>query len=112
MNNRSQYTALRCSARHHARTTTLIGTAVEYDEVFDQIDFKRIKVWVIGRIPYQLISAYDLDGDEYYTEPHFYCSFVNNGEPYEEIIYRGVGGDMVYDWPLDESLRLPDIGTV
>jgi hypothetical protein len=63
---------------------------VEYDEVFDQIDFKRIKVWVIGRIPYQLISAYDLDGDEYYTEPHFYCSFVNNGEPYEEIIYRGV----------------------
>jgi hypothetical protein len=85
---------------------------VEYDEVFDQNAFKRIKVWVIGRIPYQLISAYDLDGDEYYNEPHFYCSFANNGEPYEEIIYRGVGGDTDYDWPLDESLRLPDIGTV
>lgn len=81
---------------------------VRYDEEFDRNAFKRIKVWVIGRIPYRFISTYDLDGDEYYNEPHLYCSFGNNGEPYEEIIYRTVGDETDYDWTLDESRRLPN----
>jgi len=32
-------------------------------------------------MPYRLISAYGLGGDEYYNEPHFYCSFASKGEP-------------------------------
>jgi len=85
---------------------------IGYDGDYDEDAFRRIKVWVIGRIPYQFISAYDLDGDEFYNEPHLYCSFSNDGEPYEEIVYRTVSGDKDYDWPLDQSRRLPGPPTV
>ncbi|MEA5390900.1 hypothetical protein VB738_06460 [Cyanobium gracile UHCC 0139] len=85
---------------------------IRHDADYDENAFRRIKVWVIGRIPYQFIRAYDLDGDEFYNEPHLYCSFSNDGEPYEEIIYRTVGGDTDYDWLLDESRRLPNPPTV
>lgn len=80
---------------------------VGYDEEYDEVVFRRIKAWIIGQIPYRFINAYDLDGDEYYNEPHFYCAFANNGEPYEAIIYRTVGDETEYDWPLLEERRLP-----
>jgi len=30
-------------------------------------------------MPYRLISAYGLDGDEHYNESHFYCSLASIG---------------------------------
>jgi len=47
---------------------------------------------VIGQIPY--ISMVDIkpDGDEFTSEPHIFCRFENNGEPYEKI-YHKVYGD-------------------
>jgi hypothetical protein len=85
---------------------------IDYYESFDECIFTRIKVWMLGCIPYRFISAYDLDGDEYYNEPHLFCSFANNSEPYEAIHYRTVGGNADYDWPLDEEHRLPEAPTV
>jgi hypothetical protein len=80
---------------------------IDYYESFDDCLFNRIKVWILGYIPYRFINAYDLEGDEYYNEPHFYCAFANNGEPFEAIHYRTVGGEGGYDFPLDEERRLP-----
>jgi hypothetical protein len=85
---------------------------IDYDGDYDENAFSRVRVRMIGRIPYQFISAYDVDGDEFYNEPHLYCAFGNEGEPYEEIVYRTIGGDADYDWLLEESLRLPDPPTV
>jgi hypothetical protein len=85
---------------------------IDYSESFDECIFNRIEVWVIGCLPYKFIKTYDLDGDEHYNEPHLYCSFANNGEPYETIHYRTVGGDRDYDWPLEEDRRLPAVATV
>ena len=80
---------------------------IGYKESFDQQRFRRIKAWTIGQIPYDFIRAYDLNGDEYLNEPHLYCAFENDGEPYESIRYSTVGESNTYDFPLDNSMRLP-----
>jgi hypothetical protein len=58
-----------------------------YDELGRKGTYAKQYVWAIGRIPYENIIEYDLEGDEYYSIPHVYCDFKNNGEPYEEIVY-------------------------
>lgn len=82
---------------------------IEYDAPFDTTRFQRIKVWVIGRIPYQFIRAHDLDGDEYYAEPHLYCLFGYSGEPYEEIRHALCSDGEEYDWPLDAEKRIVEV---
>lgn len=44
-------------------------------------------VYQVGRIPFENIVTIDWDGDEYYGYPHFYCSFTNKKQPYEDIVY-------------------------
>jgi hypothetical protein len=62
-------------------------------DVVDQDDTERkekyevIKAYEIGRIPYDNIIEYDLDGDEFYIVPHLFCDFSINGMPYEEFTY-------------------------
>lgn len=46
-----------------------------------------IKVYLIGKIPYESIEAVNFDGDEYYYCPHIYCHYDHNGEPYEELLF-------------------------
>lgn len=49
-------------------------------------------VAVVGRIPYDSIVQIDWAGDEYYGQPHVYCSFDHGGEPYKSIeLYRPYG---------------------
>jgi hypothetical protein len=66
-------------------------------------NWKEVKLWEIGRIPYRNIRAYDLKGDEYYNFPHLYCAFAEDGEPYEQVRYSVVGEGDEYDWPLEAS---------
>jgi len=43
---------------------------------------------LIGYIKYENIEAIDWDGDEYYSNPHFFCHFVKRRrEPYEKLAY-------------------------
>lgn len=63
----------------------------------------------IGQIPYSNIIDFDLEGDDIYNEPHVYCHFRNNGEPYEGFEYLekledDSRGNPAY-WPLDKSKR-------
>ena len=44
-------------------------------------------LYILGRIPYSAIIDYDLAGDEFYDEPHIYCKYLFNGEPYEDFRY-------------------------
>jgi len=46
-----------------------------------------IKVYMVGKIPYEFIEGVNFDGDEYYYFPHIFCHFANKGEPYEEIVF-------------------------
>ena len=55
----------------------------------EQVDHSQ-RIILIGRIPYSNVVAYDLEGDDYYGNPHIYCDFACNGEPYVEICYHPV----------------------
>jgi hypothetical protein len=74
---------------------------------FDEAKFRRQNIILVGRIPFTYIRAYDLRGDEYYNEPHLYCAFANNGEPYEGFRYIAAGAKDEYDWPLNSDRQLP-----
>jgi hypothetical protein len=50
-------------------------------------DFRAVNILAVGRIPYRNIVAADFDGDDYYAEPHLYCSFIEAGQPYEAVVY-------------------------
>ena len=48
----------------------------------------RLKVILLGLIPYESIEVVDWDGDEYYGFPHIYCYFnAKKKEPYERLVY-------------------------
>jgi hypothetical protein len=60
-------------------------------------------VFLVGRIPYDVVREVDWSGDEYYPTPHVYCDFNRRlgKEPYEEIVlcrrYEGSQGDWFTD---------------
>lgn len=70
--------------------------------------YKAIDVKMIGRIPFYNIVDYKINGDEYYQEPHIYCRFEFNGEPYEKIYYRQYGkpDERIPDYELDEEKKV------
>lgn len=68
---------------------------------------RRVKVWCIGRIPFRFIRGWDIAGDEVYQDPHLYCTFANDGEPYEGVRYATVGDETTPDWPLPPDRQRP-----
>ncbi len=43
---------------------------------------------LIGKIRYENIEMINWEGDEYYSDPHIYCHFVERkGQPYEGLYY-------------------------
>jgi hypothetical protein len=42
-------------------------------------------IWTVGCIPYAVITEFRPDGDDWYGDPHIYCDFRFNGEPYETL---------------------------
>ena len=66
-------------------------------------------IFWIGQVPFSNIVDIDFNGDGIYNEPHIYCHFRNNGEPYENYEYierfdDKITGEPSY-WPLDKSKR-------
>lgn len=81
----------------------LIG---EYQDVPPD-GWKLITAFEIGNIPYDNIVDFDIEGDEFYICPHFYCRFDNLGEPYEEIWYKPTPEYQSLVTQLDRGRRLP-----
>ncbi|MCC6336082.1 MAG: restriction endonuclease [Myxococcales bacterium] len=79
------------------------GVAEEGAE-WDQSRFREIKMYRLARIPFENIVEVDVDGDEYYPEPHLFCRFANGGQPYEGFRNLLLDGDET--WPLEEDRRL------
>jgi hypothetical protein len=61
--------------------------------------FSEGKVFVTGKIPWRNIWYYDMEGDEYYPQPHLYCAFDDSGEPYEGRGFFLLGD--AREWELD-----------
>ena len=76
----------------------------------DERKFRKIELAAVGRIPFDNIIDYDLEPDGINNEPHIYCDFKNNGEPYEEIIYvindDGTDDNMMKSYPMDNANRI------
>ncbi|WP_321867723.1 restriction endonuclease [Paraburkholderia tropica] len=68
------------------------GAADETAETLDNQRYSAHTVFLVGRIPFRNIFEVDEDGDEFYPEPHFYCRFADQGQPYEEVLRREVNG--------------------
>jgi len=49
------------------------------------------RVLRIGKLPYERILDFDVDGDEYYPLPHLYCDFSGGNSLFTEIRYQPVG---------------------
>ena len=46
-----------------------------------------INVWIVGKIPFEIVKAVEWNGDQYYYAPHIYCEFTKAAkQPYEEIV--------------------------
>lgn len=70
----------------------------------DPENLHELPIKMIGRIPYEAIIDYDTEGDEYYYDPHIYCDFKFNGEPYEEFRYvKNIPDE--YPWELPPENR-------
>lgn len=65
------------------------------------------KAWVLGEIPWRNIREVDPDGDNYYRGPHLFCTYADDGMPYERIIASVMGE--LYDSPLDPTKQHEDI---
>lgn len=79
-------------------------SVVESEQKYDVSKYKRVTLLRVGRIPWRNIVEYDLRGDEYYNRPHIYCKFVDNGTPFESIVYYMVNDEQY--WPLDSDEQL------
>lgn len=70
---------------------------------------EKVKVLELGRIPFRNVIDYDLDGDEYYNSPHFYCRFADDGQPYEEILAELTDAPYRQRLPSNQKVRFEQL---
>jgi hypothetical protein len=71
--------------------------------------FRVVKIFVTGKIPFRNIEYYDMRGDEYYPQPHLYCQYADDGGPYEGRGYYIVDEGDGYEFRLEsDSMRAPE----
>jgi hypothetical protein len=87
---------------YHDGIEVILGTAfvliddagawapVAVNQSFDATRYRRIRAFEIGRIPFMNIVTFDDVGDEYYAQPHVFCSFANAGLPFVDYRYYSV----------------------
>jgi hypothetical protein len=68
--------------------------------------FQVVKIFKTGKIPWRNIRHYDLRGDEYYSCPHLYCLYANDGMPYEGFGYYVINEHDSYEFELPLQHRV------
>jgi hypothetical protein len=61
---------------------------IDINDEHDRGVYSEVSVIRIGRIPFRNIIDFDDEGDEYYRYPHIFCTFVDGGTPYEDILFE------------------------
>lgn len=74
---------------------------IKYNQKYDELKYKKIKMFRIARIPFRNIVEYDTLGDEYYPGLHFYCRYADGGEPYELFRWILIGDE--YPWSMEKE---------
>lgn len=69
-----------------------VGTLIETEKGLRFVDHRNkeegnVKAWLVGEIPFESIESVNWGGDEYYNQPHFFCHFEHESEPYERLIF-------------------------
>lgn len=68
-----------------------------------------LKVWVVGRIPYERIAHIDWEPDPVYSAPRFYVEYGWRG-PYREVVLYERAGDAFRTKERDgDLLELPEV---
>jgi hypothetical protein len=87
---------------YHDGIEVILGTAfvlvddtgawspVSVRQSFDATRYRRIRAFEVGRIPFTNVVTFDAVGDEYYAQPHVFCSFSNAGLPFADYRYYSV----------------------
>ena len=69
-----------------------------------------MKALRLGYIPFENIIEYDMEGDEFYSNPHLYCEFINVCDPFEKIGYAVLISDDEYQiFDESETLKIEEI---
>jgi hypothetical protein len=55
-----------------------------------------VNAYRVGRINFSDIVDYDLEGDEHYPFPHFFCKFRHKGSPFEETYFKSTDKENPY----------------
>lgn len=50
----------------------------------------KVSAYRVGQINFSDIVDYDLEGDEHYLSPHFFCKFKYKGLPFESTYFKSV----------------------
>lgn len=79
---------------------------VESNHEVDEAVYQVVYIRRLGLIPFRNIQHCRWQGDEYYAEPHLFCSFSINGMPYESFEYRYLDKTSGIEWPLRLENRL------
>ena len=70
----------------------------------------KMKTLRLGYIPFENIIEYDMEGDEFYDNPHLYCEFINICDPFEKIGYAVLVSDDEYQiFDESETLKIEEI---
>ena len=46
-----------------------------------------LKVMLMGEIPFDVIEAVNIEGDEFYSFPHIFCHFPFKSQPYKRLFF-------------------------
>lgn len=69
-----------------------------------------MKALRLGYIPFENIIEYDMEEDEFYSNPHLYCEFINVCDPFEKIGYAVLVSDDEYQiFDESETLKIEEI---
>lgn len=71
--------------------------------------FRVAKSFKTGKIPWRNILHYDMEGDEYYPQPHIYCEYADAGMPYEGYSFFLLGDGYEHELYLADRLELSEL---
>jgi hypothetical protein len=65
----------------------------------------KVKTYRVGQINFSDILDYDLNGDEHYPFPHFFCKFTHKGLPFESTYFKCVDEKPPYYFEFKDKKR-------